>query len=387
MLKYLPAGKGRYFSIFSIIFYSFTPKNSFMKKVLFALLSIIIFVACKKTVDPTPEVPPVVTGPETLASASPFPVGCAIDHNLLKNNAAYRDIVVKEYNSITVENVMKWGEIRQLQGTFNFTNADYLVDFAATNKKRVFGHNLLWHSYNPGWLESFSGDSTAFENLMKTHIQTVVTHFKGKVAAWDVVNEAFNENGTYRTNESIWYKKLGKDYIARAFKYAREADPNVLLFYNDYNQESSSSKLDAIISMVNDFKRRGIPIDGLGLQMHISVNTSDNGILNAISESAATGLKIHVSELDVNLTNFVKNPNLTLTDALKEQQKQKYKTIAKFYKQLVPKAQQFGMTNWNVGDADSWLRQVIQKNEYPLLFDENYAKKPAYFGYLEGLKL
>jgi endo-1,4-beta-xylanase len=358
-----------------------------MKKSSFfiGLFSILLIVACGKK-DPTPDPVTPVTE-ETLASVASFPVGCAIDPTLLKNNAAYRDIVLKEYNSITAENAMTWNDIRQLQGEYNFANADYLVDFAATNKKRFFGHTLLWHSYNPGWLEFFSGDSTAYENLMKTHIQTVVSRYKGKVAAWVVVNEAFNENGTYRTTESIWYKKLGKDYVARAFKYAREADPNALLFYNDFNQESSTAKLDAMISMVNDFKRRNIPIDGIGLQMHISVSTNDNGILNAITESAATGLKVHITELDVNFTNFIKNPNLVLTDALREQQKQKFKTVAKFYKQLVPKAQQFGITNWNIGDADSWLRKVIQKNEYPLLFDENYAKKPAYFGYLEGLKL
>jgi endo-1,4-beta-xylanase len=358
-----------------------------MKKIFFLILGYVCIIACKKTVDPTPVIPPVITGTETLASAAPFPVGCAIDPTLLKNNTAYRDIVIKEYNSITAENMMKWGELRPSQGTFNYTNADYLVDFATTNKKRMYGHVLLWHGYNPSWLENFSGDSTAFELLMKTHIQTVVTHFKGKVAAWDVVNEAFTDNGGYRTTESIWYKKLGKDYIARAFKYAREADPAAVLFYNDYAQESNSGKLDAILAMVADFKKRGIPIDGLGLQMHLGISTSESGILNALSEYAKTGLKIHISELDINLSNYQKNPSLTLTDALSAQQKQKYKTVVQYYKQVVPKAQQFGITNWNVGDADSWLRQVIQKNEYPLLFDENYAKKPAYFGYLEGLKL
>jgi endo-1,4-beta-xylanase len=250
---------------------------------------------------------------------------------------------------------------------------------------RIHSVVLLWHGYNPAWLENLSGDSTAFEAIMKTHIQTVMTHFKGKLAAWDVVNEAFTDNGGYRTTESIWYKKLGKDYIARAFKYAREADPTAVLFYNDYAQETNSGKLDAILAMVDDFKKRGIPIDGLGLQMHLGISTS--GILNALSEYAKTGLTIHISELDINLSNYQKNPSLTLTDALSAQQKQKYKTVVQYYKQILPKAQQFGITNWNVGDADSWLHQVIQKNEYPLLFDENCAKKPAYFGYMEGLKL
>jgi endo-1,4-beta-xylanase len=354
-------------------------------KILMSFFALTFFMACgKKDVTPNPVI--TINADETLASASPFPVGCAIDPNLLKNNALYRGIVLKEYNSITCENVMKWGSIRPTSGAFNFNDADYIVDFATTNKKRVFGHVLLWHGYNPTWLEASTADSAAFENIMKTHIQTVMTHFKGKVAAWDVVNEAFQDNGNLRTTESIWYKKLGKDYIARAFKYAREADPSALLFYNDYGQEGNYAKLQAIVNMVTDFKKRGIPIDGVGLQMHIGISTNETGILEALSEYAKTGLKVHVSELDINLTNYTKNATLTLTDDLKEKQKQKYKNIAKYYKGIVPKEQQFGMTNWNVGDADSWLRQVIQKNEYPLLFDEKYEKKPAYFGYLEGLK-
>jgi endo-1,4-beta-xylanase len=358
-----------------------------MKKnsLFFILMSLSLFTACKDKivtpVDPTP------VGEVTLASAAPFKVGCAIDPTLLKNNALYRGVILKEYNSITVENAMKWGSIHQSLNTYNYADADFIADFCVTNKKRLFGHNLLWHAYNPSWLETFAGDSTAFENLMKSHIQNVVGHFKGKAVAWDVVNEAFrDDNGAYRISESIWAKKLGTDYIARAFKYAREADPTAVLFYNDYNQESNSNKLQSILAMVADFKKRGIPIDGLGLQMHIGIGSSDNGILTAISEYAATGLKIHISELDVAMANGQKDANLTATDALKEKQKQKYTTVVKFYKQIGPAAQQFGITNWNVGDADSWLRSFIQKNEYPLLFDDNYDKKPAYFGYLDGLK-
>ncbi len=357
-------------------------KNTFF---LIAALSFVVFAACKKD----PVVPPVVVPPkpteDTLYRASAIPVGVAIDPNLLKNNALYRGIVLKEYNSITCENVMKWGSVHPSKDVFNFTDADYLMDFATSNKKRMFGHNLLWHSYNPAWLESFTGDSTAFEGLLKTHIETVVKHFKGKIAAWDVVNEAFEDNGLLRTN-SIWYKKLGKDYIARAFQYAHAADPDALLFYNDYGQEYAGAKLTAIIKMVEDFKKRGIPIHGLGLQMHIGIGSDEYKISGAIIDYAATGLKVHISELDINVSNYKKDPNLTLTDALKETQKQKYKVIAKSYKRNVPKAQQFGITNWNVGDADSWLRSVIQKNEYPLLFDENYVKKPAYTGFIEGLR-
>jgi endo-1,4-beta-xylanase len=357
-----------------------------MKKTLLCLFVFSILMSCSKDKTPTDpvKVPLVDT---TLQAASNVPIGCSVDANLLRNNALYRGVVLKEYNSVTAENAMKWGSIHPSQTTYNFTDADYIADFCVTNKKRLFGHTLVWHSYNPSWLESFSGDSTAFENLLKTHIQTVVGRYKGKAVAWDVVNEAFDDSGNQRVSESIWAKKLGKDYIARAFKYAREADPSALLFYNDYGQEYSANKLQAILTMVADLKKRGIPIDGIGLQMHIGINTSDNGMLTAISEYAKTGLKVHFSELDISLTGGTKNPSLVFTDALKETQKQKYKTVAKFYKQIVDPAQQFGITTWNVGDADSWLRGFIQKNEYPLLFDDNYNRKPAYYGFIEGLRL
>jgi endo-1,4-beta-xylanase len=353
------------------------------KNVLFLIaFCFITLVACKDKVTP---VDPVPTGEVTLASAAPFKVGCSVDPNLLKNNALYKGVVLKEYNSITAENAMKWGSLRPNASTFNFNDADYIVDLATTNNKRVFGHVLVWHAYNPTWLETSTADSATFEGILKTHIQTVMGRYKGKIAAWDVVNEAFEDNGSLRTS-SIWYKKLGPDYIARAFKYAKEADPSALLFYNDYGQEYAKAKLQGITTMVADFKKRGIPIDGIGLQMHMSINTDENGLLTAISETAKTGLKVHISELDINLTNNTKNANLTFTAELAATQKEKYRNVVRYYKGIVPATQQFGITNWNVGDADSWLRSTIQKNEYPLLFDEKYEKKPAYFGYIDGLK-
>jgi endo-1,4-beta-xylanase len=358
-----------------------------MKKILLCLFAFSLLMSCKKKDTPTTGtvLPPLVD--TTLQAASTIPIGCAIDPNLLRNNALYKGVILKEYNSVTAENVMKWSTIHPSQNTYNFSDADYIVDFCQANKKRAFGHVLLWHGYNPAWLETFQGDSTAFENLMKTHIQNVVGHFKGKIAAWDVVNEAFDDSGNMRVSESIWAKKLGKDYIARAFKYANEADPAALLFYNDYGQEGSVNKLQGILNMVADLKKRGIPIHGLGLQMHLGIGAGDNGLLTAISEYAKTGLKIHFSELDINLTNGTKNASLTNTPALQELQKQKYKTIAQYYNQIIDPKQQFGITTWNVGDADSWLRNTIQKNEYPLLFDDSYNRKPAYYGFIEGLRL
>ena len=362
-----------------------------MKNIVCSLLGILILWACGKKDGTDPA--PVPTSVETLQAAATFPVGASIDPGLLVNNALYKDILLKELSSITVENAMKWSWIHPQQNTYNFTESDNIADFAKTNGKRLYGHNLLWHAYNPAWLTAFQGDSAAWENLMKTHIQTVVAHFKGKVAAWDVVNEAFrDDDGTLRMDDrnsgdgSIWARKIGKDYLARAFQYAHQADPDALLFYNDYGQENNPVKTQGILKMVEDFKKRGVPISGLGLQMHIYTYGDSTGITRAISDYAKTGLKVHLSELDINISNFDKNLNPIYTDAIKTAQRQRYKFVVQTYKKLVPVAQQAGITTWNVGDADSWLRSFIRQNEYPLLFDEKYQKKPAYYGFLDGLK-
>jgi endo-1,4-beta-xylanase len=338
---------------------------------------------------------PAPLGAETFQTAAPFRVGASVSARLLRDNVPYRAVLMREHNSITAENAMKMTGLRPTAGAYNFADADLIADFAVSQGKRLHGHTLVWHwSGRMAWLRDFQGDSLAWENLYKDYIQTVVRHYRGRVASWDVVNEAFFDDGTLRvanrsTTEddgSIWARKLGPDYVARAFRYAREADPNVLLFYNDYGQENNPAKLRAILNLVADFKRRGVPIDGLGLQMHLSLSTSNDAIADAIRQTAGTGLLVHLSELDIAVSNWKKDPQLTYTEALQQAQAEKYRFVAQQYKRLVPPAQQFGITFWNVGDADSWLRSFIQPNEWPLPFDDAYQKKRAYHGFLQGLK-
>lgn len=362
-----------------------------MQKLIFLGLLLTLALACNKEDKASPLPPiPAPESNETLKGTAPFPMGVSIDTRLLKSNQVCRNRILKEHNSLTAENIMKWHALHPEEKRFDFVEADELVAFAQQNQMRVFGHALLWHSSTPGWVQNYFGDSLAWENLAKTHIQTVLAHFKGKVMAWDVVNEAFNDQGAlrkgYTTDESIWAEKLGADYLARMYQYASEADPNVLLFYNDYGQESSPAKTKAILDMVADFKKRGIPIHGLGLQMHVGLNTNITAIENVIRAYAETGLKVHISELDVAISNYQKNSSLKFTETLSQQQREQYRQIVAAYRRLVPPAQQFGITTWNVGDADSWLRRFIQPNEWPLPFNENYLRKPAYFGMMEGLK-
>ena len=206
----------------------------------------------------------------------------------------------------------------------------------------------------------------------------MVAHYNGRLASFDVVNEAFADDGTLRP--SIWLTHLGPDYVARAFRYAREANPGVKLFYNEYGLK----RLAATLALAADFKRRGIPIDGLGLQMHTNVGQSDASIQNAIQQVAATGLPVHISELDVRV-NQAKQANYVLTDTDRQVQRQKFAAIERAHQTLVPKGQQHGITTWNIGDGDSWIPSFCSCQDFPLPFDNQYARKPAYDGILVGL--
>lgn len=322
------------------------------------------------------------SGSTTLQRRLPFPIGASINVQLLKSNPKYRGIVIKEFNSVTPENAMKMSSIHISKNIYNWEEADYLVNFAIKNKKRIHGHNLNWYQALPVWVQNFDGTIAEWESLLKTHIQTVVSHFKGKVTSWDVVNEALAEDGTFRN--TIWMQKLGIDYIGRAFQYAHEADPDALLFYNDYGNDYSAIKRAAIIKLVTDLKTKGIPIDGIGMQMHTRYNQPDQDILEAIKTAAATGLKVHISELDISLNpDHIKD--LTYTASLGSLQAAKYKFIVKAYNSI-PKVQQFGITTWNVTDGDSWIPQFYQSPDWPLPFDSLYYKKPAYQGILDGIK-
>jgi endo-1,4-beta-xylanase len=233
-------------------------------------------------------------------------------------------------------------------------------------------------------------DPVQVNNAMQNWITTMVDRYRGKVRAWDVVNEVFAENGSLRTGSSVndqfyWYPVLGRSYIASAFTYASQADPSALLFINDYNLESSTAKLDSLIAMVNALKAQNVPIHGIGTQMHININTANTAIDNMFIKLAATGMKIHVSELDIRI-----NPNNTTsfvpTDPILQQQSDKFKYVAESYNRNIPASQRYGITVWNLTDADSWIVVSLGNTDFPTLYYSGYQRKPAYTGFLQGLK-
>jgi endo-1,4-beta-xylanase len=342
---------------------------------------------------------PVPSGKtESLQSVSSFPVGVAVGEDLLKGNRAYRDVVLNEFNSLTPENAGKIESLHPGEKVFDFSDLDSIVDFALRNNKRVHGTTLIWHDFSDmSWLKNFHGDSIAWENLFKNHIQMVVKHYKGKVTSWDVVNEPFHDDGTIRMEEgthgdnpgSLWARHLGSDYIARAFQYAHEADPDALLFLNDFDLQYAryQKKTDAVVKLAKDFKNRGIPLHGLGMQMHIGISASNDEIASGLRQLAETGLLVHISEVSILVSDWKRDSNLAITPELLKKQSDKYQSLVEVYKQSVPAGQRYGITVWGVSDANSWIMPMFNLRDCPLLFDSLYRKKPAYYGFLQGLKL
>lgn len=243
--------------------------------------------------------------------------------------------------------------------------------------------------------------AAAVEKEMKNYITATMQHYTGKIKAWDVVNEAFLNNGAIRTNtnytisaanvgsEFLYAQYIGgkyddNNYILKAFQYAKVADPTSLRFINDYNLETSKAKVDSIVALVNFVNKKGALVDGIGTQMHIAINTPHSGIDYAFKTMAATGLKVRISELDV-ILNLNKTATYTPSPSALSLQADMYKYVMQSYVKNVPAPQRFGVTIWGVSDKESWLNTAAIP-DVPLLFDKNYKKKVAFVGFIQGLK-
>lgn len=328
-----------------------------------------------------------------LHELSPIPIGGAISINKMLADEKLKTITTKNFNSITATNDMKMYSIYKTE-EYNFNKVDKLLAYCEEHDKRLFGHALLWHHGFPEWIEEKLENKgvDAADEFIKEYITNVVTRYKGKVAAWDVVNEAFeNSGGAYR--KTFWFEKLGKEYIEKAFVYAHEADPAAILFYNDFGIDRDTVKLNAVLEMVNDFKARGIPIHGIGFQWHLRMDIPNEIIAKTLEKAAATGLQIHISELDITFNKHndsqggASKPQYPeLTEEMGITQAEKYKSIVHLYASIVPQDQQFGITFWDFNDRDTWIRPFFKMMDWPTIFDDNLDPKPAYHGFADGLR-
>ncbi|WP_440107982.1 endo-1,4-beta-xylanase, partial [Streptosporangium sp. H16] len=274
-------------------------------------------------------------------------------------DSQYTTIANREFDMITAENEMKIDATEPNQNQFNFTNGDRIYNWAVQNGKRVRGHTLAWHNQQPNWMRSMEGN--ALRQAMINHINGVMNHYKGKIYAWDVVNEAFDDGNGGRRNSNL--QRTGNDWIEVAFRTARAADPAAKLCYNDYNIDNWSwAKTQGVYNMVRDFKQRGVPIDCVGLQSHFNSQSAYNSnYRTTISSFAALGVDVQITELDIQGGSAQTYAAVT-NDCL-----------------AVPRCT--GITVWGVRDSDSWLGA----NTSPLLFDTSGNKKPAYTSVLNAL--
>jgi endo-1,4-beta-xylanase len=320
---------------------------------------------------PTPQSPPSTDTLRAAAVANGRRVGTAVQSSLL-NEARYGGTVAREFNYLTAEYEMKWGSIEATRGSNDFSAGDAIVSFARGQGMDVKGHALLWHQALPTWVSGLSPSD--LRAAVATHIREVAGHFLGRVHAWDVVNEAVSDDGV-NLRDSVFRQKLGDGYIAEAFRLAREADPGALLFYNDYGGEGSSAKSNRIYDLVRTLLADGVPIDGIGLQMHVSANSrpADGSIAANMQRLAGLGLRVHISEMDVKV-NGVAGSTAVKLDA----QKAAYKSIVAV---CLAEPRCEAVTFWGVSDAHTWI-----SGDTPLLFDAQYAAKPAYTGVLDALR-
>lgn len=312
-----------------------------------------------------------------------FTIGVAVAPSSLTGTSS--TLILKHFGSLTAENVMKPEPLHPEENRYTWDNADLIVNYAKTNNMLVRGHTLVWHQQTPSWIfKDATGNTIAKDVLLarlKEHITQVVTRYKGKIYAWDVVNEALDDNDSKIYRETDWYKICGEEYIAKAFQWAHEADPDALLFYNDYNTEFAGRR-DKVYTFIKQLLDAGVPIHGIGLQGHWSINhPSENDLRAAIQKYSTLGLKIQITELDVSVySNSETNPADNVFTAEREQkQLEKYKMIFRVFREY--KNVITGVTFWNVSDKSSWLDNfpIKGRKNYPLLFDQDLKPKKAYW--------
>ncbi|MGC2329220.1 MAG: endo-1,4-beta-xylanase [Candidatus Sulfotelmatobacter sp.] len=342
-------------------------------------------------------------------------IGTAVRPSLF-SEAAYSATLAREFNMVEPEDAMKWRVIRRNLDSFDFRQADEVVGFAQVHGMKVRGHCLVWDHDHPDWLAHGHFTPLQLSQLLHDHINRVMKRYAGQVFAWDVVNEAMDETG--RMRDSIWYNQpgigfagQGTAYIEQAFRWAREADPHALLFYNDAEGEFLNHKSDAIYEMLKDFKHRGVPIDGVGLELHLPGPDLDSAALAAnIARLTALGLQVHITELDVPLPaspsldsaarplhdhdlhdNSLRGNDLRDND-LHQNDPHDHDLLrqAQVYRSVVHACLQnpacTAIQTWGFTDKYSWISSHSHNTRgHALWFDQTYQPKPAYDAVLQEL--
>ncbi|MBB1376901.1 endo-1,4-beta-xylanase [Pseudoalteromonas sp. SR43-2] len=338
--------------------------------------------------------------------ADSFKMGVAVNQDIVTGqNTAAQSIIAKQFNTVTLENAMKAEVIYPQQGKVDFSGADAFIDFAKQNNMFTVGHTLVWHNQTPDWFftNSKNEPNTPAEQLeqMRKHIELVAGRYKNKVDAWDVVNEVIADDGSYRP--TVWVNRIGNGdtMVKAAFKYAQQYSPNTELYYNDFNAWRPE-KRDGIIRMIKMLQKEGIRIDGIGIQAHWGLNFPKmQYIEQAIDAYAALGIKVMITELDIDVLPLTKEGQITGTDMMKPQfQLEEFETYLDPYKNGLPSDVEAQLnarykalfelfyakrdkidrvTFWGLHDGMSWKNDypIPNRTNYPLLWDLNLNPKPV----------
>ena len=328
-----------------------------------------------------------------------FLIGAALNATQIKGeDSQAAELIAKEFNSITPENIMKWMHIHPIRDSFGFELPDKFVALGEKHGMNIVGHTLVWHSQLADWVNDVK-NAAEMEAVLDNHINTIVGRYKGRVNGWDVLNEALNEDGTLR--ESVYLKTMGEGYIQKAFELAAAADPAAELYYNDYNL-CEPKKRAGCIEMIKKLQASGTKINGVGIQAHFGLGYPPlEEIEKSIEEYAALGLKVHLTEVDITVIpnpwdlkgfdvdqNFEGSPFMnpypeSLPDSVQVELAQRYQDIFKILLKHQDKIAR--VTFWGVNDGQSWKNDwpIKGRTNYPLLFDRDFKPKKAYQSVIE----
>ena len=321
---------------------------------------------------------------DTLRSVAPdgFRIGTAVAggghhedqpvSDPFNTDEQYRELIGKEFNSVTPENHLKWEMVHPEQGEYDFDRADEIIAYAREHDQVVRGHTLAWHNQNPAWLEEGDFSADQLREILRDHIHTVVGRYQGQIQQWDVVNEIFDDDASWRG--TIWYEALGPDYVADALRWAHEADPEALLFLNDYNVEGINAKSTAWYELIQDLLADDVPVHGFGIQGHLSIEFGFPGHVQAnLERFDALGIKTAITEVDV---------RMALPDDGVPTEEQLQRQASDFGGLLEACLEVEGcdsFTVWGFADRYSWVPVFFPGEGAANLMDEDFTRKPAYY--------
>ena len=313
----------------------------------------------------------------SIASKRGFFVGAAVNEEAFRSDPSYGEIIAREFNLVTCENAMKFGPLRPARDQFAFADADRIVAFAQGHGMKVRGHTLIWHRMLPDWLTQHNLSYDDCIDPVRSHIHIVTAHYRGQIMAWDVVNEAFEDDGQWR--DTFFLRAFGPDYVALMFHWAQEGDPEARLFYNDFGTETVNRKSRAVHALLRELLDRSVPVHGIGFQMHLDLRAppKPSEVAACLNWFADLGLEIHITEMDVAIPDPASQQDL-------DKQADIYRGILEA---CLSVERCTAFVTWGVTDRYSWIPSSTPGRGTALLFDENGRAKPAYYAVKEALGL